>query len=223
MRTQLVCALVSLAVFGAAAVVGAVEVPLARIGQLMSTVADTPGAPRDQIGTVLRSLMDEILTYLEGQGVPEDALASLEEGFSRALAAFLAGEIPQGEFGAEIAALARELAKTAKEGGIAGLPVALIERIGLNPAAILALQGEKELTGLEVAALAQTIIGSLAPAALPAGPPEWVPAWGAQGGEGDTGGPPPGIPAGPPSGIPVGGKGEGGDDDENRGSPRGRP
>lgn len=210
---------------GAAAVVSGVEVPMSRVAQLMSALAEAPGAARDHIGTTLRSLMDETLAHLRDRGLPNEALAALEEGFARALDAFVAGDVSQDEFGDEIAALARELKEMAGEEGIAGLPVALLERIGLNPAAIEALRGAKDLTGLEIAALAQTIIGSFAPAALPAGPPEWVPAWGAPGGEVGTAGPPEGIPAkvpaGPPAGIPGGG--DDGEDDDNRGPPRGRP
>lgn len=226
MRTKLVCALVSLfALLSAAAVVSGVEVPMARVAQLMSAVAEAPDAAREHIGTTLRSLMDEILTYLRGHGLPEEALTALEEGFAQAVDAFMAGGMSQDEFGDEIASLARDLEEMAGEEGIEGLPVALLERIGLNPAAIEALQGEKDLTGLEIAALAQTIIGSFAPAALPAGPPEWVPAWGAQEGEGGTAGPPEGIPAGVPAGLPAGipGGGDDGEDDDNGGPPRGRP
>lgn len=230
MRTKLVCALVSLfALLSAAAVVSGVEVPMARVAQLMSAVAEAPGAAREHIGTTLRSLMNEILTYLRGHGLPEEALTALEQGVAQALEAFMVGDKFQDEFGDEIAALARELEEMAGEEGIEGLPVALLERIGLNTVAIEALQGEKDLTGLEIAALAQTIIDSFAPAALPAGPPEWVPAWGAQEGEGGTAGPPEGIPAGAPAGVPVGlpagvpGGGGDGEDDDNGGPPRGRP
>ncbi len=226
MRTKLVCVLVSLsALLSTAAIVSGAEAPMSRVAQLMSAVAETPGAAGEHIGTTLRSLMDEILTYLRGHGLTEEALTALEEGFAQALEAFVAGDMSQDEFGDEIAALARELEEMAGEEGIEGLPVALLERIGLNPAAIETLQGEKDLTGLEIAALAQTIIGSFAPAALPAGPPGWVPAWGAQEGEGGTAGPPEGIPAGVPAGLPAGipGAGDDGEDDDNGGPPRGRP
>jgi len=229
-RTKLICALVSLvALLGAAVAVSGVEVPMARVAQLMSAVAQAPDAAREHVGITLRSLMDEILIYLRGQGLPEEALTAVEEGFSRALDAFTAGGMSQAEFGREIAALARELVAMAGEGGIGGLPAALLERIGLNPAAIEALRGEKDLAGLEIAALAQTIIGTFAPAALPAGPPAWVPAWGAQEGEGGIGGPPAGIPARPPAGIPgsppagIPGAGNDGEDDDSRGPPRSRP
>lgn len=226
MRTKLVCVLVSLsALLGAAAIVSGAEVPMSRVAQLMSAAAKTPGAAGEHIGTTLRSLMDEILTYLRGHGLTEEALTALEEGFAQALEAFVAGDMSQDEFGDEIAALARELEKMAGEEGIAGLPVALLERIGLNPVAIEALKGEKDLTGLEIAALAQTVIGSFAPSALPAGPPGWVPAWGAQEGEGGTAGPPEGIPARVPARVPAGipGGGDDGEDDDNGGPPRGRP
>ena len=231
MRTRLVCVLLSVfALLSAAAVVSGTEVPMARVAQLMSAVAEVPGVAREYIGTTVRSLMDEILTYLRGHDLPEEALTALEEGFAQALDAFMAGDMSQDEFGDEIAALARVLEEMAGGEDIEGLPVALLERIGLNPVAIEALQGEKDLTGLEIAALAQTITGGFTPAALPAGPPEWVPAWGAQEGVDGTAGPPEGIPpagapAGVPAGLPAGISSGGGDgeDDDNGGPPRGRP
>ncbi len=226
MRTALVCVVAGgFTLLGGAAAGSGAEVPMARVAQLMGAVAEVPGAAREHIGSTLRSLMDTILTYLRGHGLPEDALTSLEKGFVQALDAFVAGDMSQDEFGDEIAALARALKEMAGEEGIEGLPVALLERTGLNPTAIHALRGEKDLTGLEIAALAQTIIGRFAPAALPASPPSWVPAWEAQNGEGRTGGPPQGIPAGTPAGLPprVPGGGGAGEDDDSGGPPRGRP
>lgn len=221
MRTAFVGMLVFLfALSGSGLAASGEDIPMARIGQLMSAVAGAPGAARDQIGDLLSSLLDEMLVYLEEQGVPESALEPLEERFAEALDAFLAEQSSGDEFGDDIADLARSLQERAEEDGIAGLPVELLERIGLNPEAVRNLQEENELTGLEIAALAQTIIGEFAPDALPAGPPDSVsPIADQNEGDGDDElGPPSGAPSGAPSGVP----GDD-DDDDNGGPPQGSP
>jgi len=220
MRAMLVMVLVfAVGFLGVASLVIENEVPMSRIGQLMQALAETRDAAPDHVVALLNALMGELLLHLAEQGIPEDVLAALEERFADAISAFLAGEAAQDEFGAEIAALAQELADLGEEEGEKGLPVELLERIGLEPSAILELQGEKELTGLEIAALAQTIIGSFAPEALPAGPPAGVPAWG-DNDDDDTGnGPPAGVPSGPPGGVP----GDGDEEDDENGRPGRRP
>ncbi len=200
---ELVAVLVlALGLFSSATLVIENDVPMSRIGELMQALAESRDGAPDDVTALLDALMGEILLHLEERGLPEEELASLEERFAEALGAFLAEAISQDEFGAEIAALAKEIGELGEEEGVVGLPVELLERIGLEPNAILELQGEKELTGLEIAALAQTIIGAFDPEALPAGPPE-------------------GVPSGPPSGIPS--DDEEDEDDDDNGRPGGRP
>lgn len=225
MRAALVVVFVfAVGLFGMASLVMDNEIPMSRVGQLMQALAETRDAAPEDVAALLGTLMGEILLELEEQGIPEDVLVSLEERFAEVAGAFLAGGVTQDEFANEIAALAQELENLGEEDGGKGLPVGLLERIGLEPSAILELQGEKELTGLEIAAIAQRIIGSFAPEALPAGPPAGVPAWGNDDdddNENDTGaGPPPGVPSGPPGGVPGGDN----EDEEGNGRPsRGRP
>ncbi len=91
------------------------------------------------------------------QGVPADALNQIQDRFSFALGKFLSAG-SAAAFGEEVARLARELAALAAQGGVTGLPAALLERIGIAPWAIEALMvGAQELTGLEVAAIARQI------------------------------------------------------------------
>ena len=134
-------------------------VPFSAVIPLFHQIATAPGLDRETISLALRELMTSLIEYLSTQGIAEEALAQVNQEFGRAIENFLYGG-RQALFGEEIAQLARELASLAQAGEVQGLPVALLERIGIRTWAIEALlRGAPEMSGLEVASIAREIAG----------------------------------------------------------------
>ncbi|MBC7093882.1 hypothetical protein H5T53_07790 [Candidatus Bipolaricaulota bacterium] len=211
-------------------------VPFGPVVHLMCMSAAVPDLDRNTVSTALTGFMDGLLEYLRGQGVPEEGLARIAGGLIRALEGFRAGVVDAAVFGEDVARLAQELAELAMEGGVRGLPAALLARIGIATWAVEKLMQARELTGPEVAALAREIAGRAsrpgpgfaAPAGddAPGGLPSFVGSVpGRDRNEDQAGGPP--AFAGPPVGVPggppgfAGPPGQGGEEDEE-GKPSGR-
>jgi hypothetical protein len=160
----------------AAAPPGELPIPLAPVIALLSRMANLPGIDRGTLGVALGQFMDGLVAYLETQGVPTRALGEIKTRFAWALNAFLNAGATAAAFGEDVARLARELRALADQGGVRGLPAALLERIGIATWAVDALrENARELTGMEVADLARQIAGQAlarawSAAAAPAGP-----------------------------------------------------
>lgn len=198
---------------------------------LLPQMAGSPGTDRGTVALALNGFMAGLISHLEAQGVPADALDQIQDRFSFALGKFLSAG-SAAAFGEDVARLARELAALAAQGGVTGLPAALLERIGIAPWAIEALMvGAQELTGLEVAAIARQIAGRALASGIPGPGNTSLPGQGAGnaptlpqlpslpgagsnppvppiptppaiGGPPASPGPPPGLPPVPPPGPP---------------------
>lgn len=190
---------------------GAAPVPWASVLALLPQMAVTPGTDRGTLALALSEFMNGLIAYLATQGVPADALGQIQDRFAFALNAFLKAGTTASAFGEDVARLARELQSLAAQGGVQGLPVALLERIGIATWAVEALRhGAQDLTGLEVAAIARQIAGqALANGRAPGLGVTAVPAPAGPGGSAVA--PPiptppvvggPRWPPGPPPGVP---------------------
>lgn len=211
-------------------------VPFGPVVHLMRMSAAAPDLDRNTVSTVLTGFMDGLLEYLRGQGVPEEGLARIAGGLMLALEGFRAGVVDAAAFGDDVARLAQELAELAMEGGVRGLPAALLERIGIATWAVEKLMQARELSGPEVAALAREIAGRArkpgAELAAPLGsdPADGLPSSvgsvpGRDRNEDRAAGPP--AFAGPPAGVPGGPPGFAGppgqgDDEDDEGKSSGR-
>ena len=127
------------------------------VTKLLRLIATAENADKETVATALAGFMEQLVRFLETQGVPSEASERVVEEFERALEEFLADRTTADDFGQEIAALARGLQELAGERGIRGLPVEILQRIGVDTEAIEALREGKELSPEEIVELARKI------------------------------------------------------------------
>lgn len=125
--------------------------------ELMEMIASAGEAERETVATALTAFMEQLTSFLKGQGVPAETLDRLIREFSEAQEEFLGDRVSADEFGERVAALARKLQAEAEEQGVQGLPEKLLEEIGLDPETIEALRTEADLDPEEIVEIAERI------------------------------------------------------------------
>ncbi len=124
------------------------------LSHLMRMIGAAEEANKDVIADALEGLSTALITELEEQGVPEEALSQFEEEFGSALLLFEQGLFNRPQFADAVSRIARRLGQDVE----GNLPTALLEEVGVNPEAINTLkEGAEALSGQQVAEIAQSI------------------------------------------------------------------
>lgn len=152
----LCCALAA----GAPVVPDMAPIPWTSVLALLPQMAGSPGADRGTLALALNEFMNGLVAHLATHGAPAHALGQIQDRFASALNAFLSAGPTASAFGEDVARLARELQALATQGGVQGVPAALLERIGIATWAVDALRHRaQEMTWMQVADIARQIAG----------------------------------------------------------------